>query len=295
MTASPLKFPGGKAPLAQRILALFPPKRSEQYPDGYLSFVEPFAGGLSVLLAHDPENCSEVANDKNEILMNFWVCLRDDQFFEAFKKSMDCTPFSQGLWDESLAVLKHAEKCSCFKGDKNKRFGMALAFFVCCRQSLAGRMKSFAPLSKTRLRRGMNEQASAWLTCVEGLPEVHERLRRVVLLNDDALKVIDAEDDPGMLTLCDPPYVQSTRTAQDVYQHEMSLEDHERLLTLLAGIQGRFLLCGYDNPLYARFAEKHGWERHVFDVPNNAAGGKEKRRMSEMILRNFRQDGTRIS
>ena len=61
-------------------------------------------------------------------------------------------------------------------------------FFVRCRQSLAGRMKSFATLSRTRTRRGMNEQASAWLTAIEGLPAVrYARLSRVAILNHSPL------------------------------------------------------------------------------------------------------------
>jgi len=44
---------------------------------------------------------------------------------------------------------------------------------VNCRQSLAGRMDAFAPLSRRRTRRGMNEQCSAWWNAVEGLPAVH--------------------------------------------------------------------------------------------------------------------------
>ena len=66
----------------------------------------------------------------------------------------------------------------------------AVAFFVRCRQSRAGGFKVFATLSRNRTRRGMNEQSSAWLNGVEGLADVHDRLKRVVVLCDDALKVI---------------------------------------------------------------------------------------------------------
>ena len=66
----------------------------------------------------------------------------------------------------------------------------AVNFFIRCRQSRAGCFKDFATLSRTRTRRGMNEQASAWLTVIDGLPEVHARLKRVVILNHDALDVI---------------------------------------------------------------------------------------------------------
>lgn len=40
-------------------------------------------------------------------------------------------------------------------------------------------------MSRTRTRRGMNEQASSWWSsAVEGLSDAHVRLRRVVNVND---------------------------------------------------------------------------------------------------------------
>jgi len=81
----------------------------------------------------------------------------------------------------------------------------AVSFFVECRMSLAGRGDQFAPLSRTRTRRGMNEQASAWLSAVDGLRAVHRRLRRVVVLNRPAIEVIQGQDGPDTLFYLDPP------------------------------------------------------------------------------------------
>jgi len=57
----------------------------------------------------------------------------------------------------------------------------------------------------------MNEQASAWLRAVDGLPDVHQRLQRVVILNDDAVIVIRQQDGPHTLYYLDPPYLHETR------------------------------------------------------------------------------------
>jgi DNA adenine methylase len=133
----------------------------------------------------------------------------------------------------------------------------------------------------------MNEQAAAWLTAVEGLPEVHARLRRVVVLNRPALDVIRQQDGPDTLFYLDPPYLHETRAATDAYAHEMSDADHAKLLVALSHVEGKFLLSGYDSEMYRKAERVYGWNRHTFDLPNHAAGGGEKRRMTEVLWTNF--------
>jgi DNA adenine methylase len=162
----------------------------------------------------------------------------------------------------------------------------AFWFFILCRQSLAGRRDSFAPLSRTRTRRGMNEQASAWQSAVEGLPAVHARLWRVAILNRPAVEVIRQQDGPDTLYYLDPPYVHETRAAPNVYgAFEMTEADHRELLDVLRQCRGKVLLSGYPSTLYDTALA--GWSRHTFDLPNNAAGGKAKGRETEVLWCNF--------
>jgi DNA adenine methylase len=131
----------------------------------------------------------------------------------------------------------------------------------------------------------MNEQASAWLTAVEGLPAVHVRLRRVVVLNRPALAVLRSQDGPGTLFYLDPPYLPATRAAPRVFGAEMTEADHRELLSVIVGLKGRVMLSGYPSPLYDRYLA--GWNRPGFDLPNHAAGGRSKRRMTERVWCNF--------
>jgi DNA adenine methylase len=217
-------------------------------------------------------------------LINFWRILRDESSFQRFQRMVEATPFARPEWEEASTLDSMSDPVVA-----------AVAFFVTCRQSLAGRGDSFTPLSRKRTRRHMNEQCSAWLTCIEGLAAVHDRLKRVVIENIDAIDLIRREDGPETIYYCDPPYLQSTRTASDTYGgFEMSEQDHRRLLDTLAGIKGRFLLSGYRSDLYHAFAEQHGWGHVDFDLPNNAAGGKSKRRMVESVWMNHQPgDGQR--
>lgn len=286
---APLKWhsPGGKAYLAQRIVALMPPRcingnKPDPADPGWLHYVEPYAGGLSVLLANDPEGISEVVNDANGDLMDFWGAIMKPSRFAEFLRRVQAIPFAEMAWLASGHLL--ARGCRCEKPDC---INNAVNFFVQCRQSLAGRMKGFTGITRTRTRRGMNNEVSAWLTAVEGLPAVHERLKRVLILNRDALEVIRKEDGPRTLFYLDPPYLHSTRATTGEYAHEMDETRHAELLSALAVLKGRFLLSGYRSDLYDAAAAASGWRRTDIDIANHAAGGASKRRMVECVWRNF--------
>jgi DNA adenine methylase len=270
----PLKWHGGKSPLTSWILSAMPP---------HLHYVEPFAGGLHVLLAKNPIDVSEVANDLDGLLMNFWRVLQDEALFARFRRRVQAVPFAEPAWLEAQSRLS---ACTGEPADAGETVDRAVWLFILCRQSLAGRMDDFAPLSRNRTRRGMNEQASAWITAVDGLPAVHERLRRVVLFCEPAVDVIRREDGPDTLFYCDPPYVHETRTARGVYgAYEMTDDDHRELLDLLRACEGKAMVSGYPNALYDEALG--GWTRHERLVANHAAAGASKRRMTEVLWCNW--------
>lgn len=274
----PLKWHGGKHYLAEKIIAMMParcqnPNNPDSNDPGWLHYCEPYFGGGSVLLANDPTGISEVVNDIDGRLTNFWRVLQGDDSFSRFARVLSAMPFSEAEW-----------RCASeFTGGDPVED--AVRFFVLCRQSLAGRMDGFAPLSRLRTRRGMNEQASAWLNAVAGLADVHARLKRVAILNRDALDVIRQQDGSRTLFYLDPPYLSETRTADDVYSFEMCATQHEALLETILACKGRVMLSGYRSELYdLRLRE---WTQHEFSLPNQAAAGKQKRRMVEVVWCNF--------
>lgn len=272
--SQPLKWHGGKGAfngkLAKWIISLMPP---------HVHYVEPYFGGGSVLLHKEPEGVSEVINDVHGKLTNFWKVLQDDFMFERFQRIVQATPFSElEFWEASRG--EHRELIL------DTMVAEAVRFFAINRQSRQGLMKDFATLSKTRTRRGMNEQVSSWLTAVEGLPEVHDRLKRVVILNSNAIDVIRREDTPVTCFYLDPPYLHETRTSSRDYEREMSKEDHELLLLELGKLSGVFLLSGYRSEMYDDAAELYGWRRHDFEIVNNASGKSRKDVKTECIWTN---------
>jgi DNA adenine methylase len=284
MTSNPIKWHGGKHPLAKRFVAMMPP---------HLNYVEPFAGGLAVLLERDAtrdwmadgssqtllsseRGSGEFVNDLDGELMNFWAVLKSPEQFARLVRTLEATPTGEPVFE---AACKDAASL-----DPVDR---AASFFVRCRQSRAATFKDFTTLAKSRTRRGMNELPSAWLTAIEGLPAIHARLQRVVLLNSPALEVIRRLDHELTLFYVDPPYLHETRATTGQYAHEMTADDHAALLEALASIKGKFMLSGYHSVMHDQWAAEHGFHLTEFKVANHASGGKTKRVMSECVWTNF--------
>jgi len=267
----PLKWHGGKTYLADRLIALFPP---------HIHYVEPFFGGGAVLLAKNPVGASEVVNDLNGDLINFWRVLADPVLFPMFLRTAQATPCSEELFVEAQRVGRGGEAVC-----------RAINFLILCRQSRAATFKDFTTLAKTRTRRNMNELPSAWWNAIDGLPEVHARLSRVVILNRPAVECLRTQDGKDTLFYCDPPYMHETRSTPDVYQHEMSRQDHEEFLDACLACKGYVVISGYDCDLYRERLAK--WQRYAFELPNNAAGGDSKRRMTEVVWCNYAAGGVR--
>jgi DNA polymerase-1 len=278
----PIKRHGGKSYLAKKIIALMPPRA--QNPNapakddpGWVHFVEPYAGGLAVLLALDPEGISEVVNDLDAELTNFWVVLRSPTDFPELVRLAQMTPVSQVEFEragQDTSDLSPPER--------------ALAFLVRNRQSRQALGRDFCTPVRNRTRRRMQEQVSSWLSGIEGLSELHARLQRVAIFSCDALSLIRREDGPRTLFYLDPPYLHQTRTATDAYgAFELSTEQHRALLEVLATIEGRFLLSGYHSPLYDDYAQRHGWQCTEFALDNKAGSGAAKRRMTECVWTNY--------
>ena len=264
----PLKWHGGKHYLANWIIGKFPQHKH---------YVEAFFGSGAVLFAKPWElvnDHSEVVNDLNGNLANFWRTLRDAEHFSAFVRQVEATPFSKETWQESKEL-------------NSNQIDRAVKFFVRYRQSRQGLGRDFATLSRNRTRRGMNEQVSSWLSAIEGLPSAHERLKRVVIYNENAIDTIEREDGVHSFFYLDPPYLPETRTVKNCYEHEMPVEEHIRLLDTLTSIKGKFLLSGYPNDLYRLVAKRNGWNHTEMAIDNKSSGSKIKPKKIECLWSNY--------
>ncbi len=266
----PIKWHGGKFYLAQQIIDLMP---------AHHHYLEPFSGGLAVLFRKNPEGVSEVINDLNGDLTDFFRVLQRQKLFEKFLRRVQAIPFSRREWDDATRRLGEEPDAS--------RVDRALWFFICNRMSLAGRMDAFSGITKSRTRGDRNAEVNAWLGAVEGLCEVHNRLMQVVIENRPAVQLMKGHDVKGCVQYCDPPYLACTRVAKNVYgEFEMTNDDHREFLAVAKSVKhAKVLISGYRSELYDTALKN--WNRHEFEVANNAAGGDTKKRMTEVVWSNY--------
>ncbi len=218
------------------------------------TYVEVFAGAAALFFAKEPSQI-EVINDLDSGLLNIYRVLKDKEKFERFQLLVELSPYSREEYLYCQASWKDCE-------DDVER---AARYFVVARQCFSGDIKAGWSMSVDDSRRGMPKGVASYLSAVDRLPEVHKRLRTVQLEASDFRKIIQKCDRPDTFFYLDPPYVTDTRRAKDVYQHEMTDEDHEDLVELLLGIKGKAMLSGYANPIYGPL-ECACWKRIDFDV-----------------------------
>lgn len=273
---SPLKTHGGKYYQVNDHSKLMPPR------DSYDTLIEACAGGATFLLAHDPTGKAEILNDLDGVVTNFWDVLQDKTKFELLRELLTKTPFSQVEFNRACSLLRLNGPATI------DSVHLARAVFVVARQSRQALGKDFATVTKNRLRRNMNEQVSAWLTAIDGLVLVHDRLQRVRIENKHVTKLLKTwRNVERALVYIDSPYHPSTRVANGVYRVEMTADEHVDMLKELSLAKYKFMLCGYSCPVYEEYATKNKWRRATRAIDNKASGAKVKEIKNEVVWMNY--------
>ena len=251
-----IRYHGGKFRLADWIISHFP--KHETY-------VEPFGGGASVLLSKTPSRM-EVYNDLDQDIVNFFEVLRDQTLAEKLAFQVELTPYSRSEFLNARA-------------ETNDRIEQARRLVV---RAQMGFGSAGATKGNTGFRldtaRGGSDIVTIWQRQPEVIRQAAARLKKVLIENRDAIKVIQDHDREDTLFFIDPPYVLDTRNmGGKAYRHEMSNADHEQLINVLNSCKGKIILCGYDHTIY----EALNWKKVIKSV---AAAGQSGSVLREEIL-----------
>lgn len=256
----PLSYYGGKQTLAPLILSLIPP---------HVLYGEPFAGGAAILFGKEPSK-SEVINDTNGELMNFYRVARDN--FNELQSLVSSTLHSRDAFRQATVINHNPDMF-----DPVKR---AWAIWVISSMSFASKLSGpfgFDKTSDCTSKRIANKRLAF-------TSDIAARLARVQIECADALYVIKSRDHEGAFFYCDPPYVGSNCGHYKGYTEA----DFEALLSLLSAIKGKFLLSSYPSTILDKFARKFKWKQmsRKMLVTVNAKGGNHKQKV-EMLTANY--------
>lgn len=210
-----ITWPGGKSRLLGKILPLIP--KHETY-------VEPFAGGLAVLLAK-PRSKNEVLNDLNGDLVNFYRCVRfhgdvlltELEFVLNSREEFRDFRAQPGLTDLQRAARWFFRNRTCFGGARMDCFGSSA--------SGGGALNSRA----ARL---------------EAIRQLNVRLDRVSIENLDWVKCLDLYDRAFTFFFLDPPYTACDAGMYGAWTNADVLRLRERLDRL----RGRWMVTFNDTP-----------------------------------------------
>jgi DNA adenine methylase len=233
-------------------------------------YAETYSGGAALLFAKAPSPV-EVINDIDGGVINLFRVLQDPLLFEEFYRLVCLTPYSREQYYH----------CRDNWGDYADPVRRAWAYYVASRQAFSGELGAGWSHGIKESKGGMGGAVQRWLSIVELLPEICERLLKVQIECLDFRKFLPKYDSPETLFYHDPPYVLSTRTSGG-YEHDMTDEDHEEFVEILLGLQGKSIVSGYANLIYQKL-EDAGWQRFDYDVDCHASGKSKKQRRTESI------------
>lgn len=268
---APIKYFGGKGTMYKNILEHFPEKGS------YNTYIEPFGGSYSVGLKIDPPEI-EIYNDLEKNVYSLYKVLSTPDMFEEFKRKCDLILYSE---DIRALFMENLKNCDCIP-----IVDRAFFFFYVNRTSHNG-VGGFS--KNTYIRRGMSKSVSDFLSAIDRLPELHNRLSRVIVTNTNGIELVQKYNTPNVFLYCDPPYEQSTRTTTR-YDVDMDRNGHIDFLNACINSKAKILISGYHCDLYD-VLERNGFKKASFEV-KTISGNFTRKTKTEYLYYNYETLGT---
>jgi len=265
----PIKYFGSKASFFNEIIRYFP--NSNEYD----TYIEPFGGAYNVGLNLNPLPKIEIYNDLYRNVYSLYKVLSDSILFKEFKEKCDLALYNEDLRNEFKEMLKTNEI---------SMLDRAFYYFYVNRTSHNG----IGGFSKNMyIRRNMSKSISDFLSSIDRLPEIHDRLSRVIICNTDGIELIKKYDSPNVLIYNDVPYEQSTRT-HTRYEIDMDRDGHIRFLNTVIKSKAKIIISGYDCELYNILGE-NGFKKVSFEV-KTISGNFTPKTKTEYLYYNYETD-----
>jgi DNA adenine methylase len=259
---TPLRYPGGKAKLANYVKALM---KENRLLDG--EYVEPYAGGAAIaleLLFHEYVSRVHI-NDVSVPVHSFWKSVLE--YTEDFCRLIMKTPLTVKSWDRQKQILSHL--------GEHDELEIGFATFFLNRTNRSGILNGGII--------GGRDQTGPWkidarfngkelVQRVEAIAGMRDRIK---LTRQDALKFLKngiAKWPAETLVYLDPPYyVKGRALYHDFYEHK----DHEKVAKFMMGASHRQRwIVSYDNVPAIR--DLYEGARHVvYDIGYSARSASQ--------------------
>jgi DNA adenine methylase len=233
-------------------------------------YVEPFGGGASVLLLKD-QSFSEVYNDLDGDICNFFEVLRHPALCAHLEKNLILSPYArrefEQAWKETTDPVERARRTAI-------RAQMGFGSGGATKASTGFRIDS---------RREYGTSQQLWAEYPATISVIGKRFQSVLIENRPALDVIRQHDSEDTLFFVDPPYVLGSRVIKGgSYRFEMTDEEHQELAQSLYDVDGMVVLSGYPSPLYQELYKD--WETH--SVSSTCSGYRGSSVRTEVVWLN---------
>lgn len=251
---------------------------------------EPFCGSLAVLLAKPP--CvMETVNDLHGDIINLARVLKaEPSALDLYGRAARLV-FHEDLFHEAAERVRvRGQQPATDVPDVDRAEDFLITSWF-GRNGVSG-TSSYNSNFCVRYTANGGHAAKRWHSVCASIPDWHERLRNVTILNRDAFELLDRIDDAdGTAIYCDPPYL--VKGAK--YVHDFDGPDHARLAEALHRFKAaRVVVSYYDHPALADLYP--GWSKRSIEITKALVnqvqrdkGGATK--ATEVLLVNGRERG----
>lgn len=246
-----LKYPGSKWSMVDWIIDLFP-KDYEK-----MTYLEPFFGSGAVFF-NKQRSKIETLNDVDDQVVNLFRVIRENP--DELLRKINLTPWSRTEYKQSYGPKT---------GDSLED---ARRFMVRTWMAIGTKTSDITGWSNNQ--KPVDSGISRWCKLDQNMMIASKRLQHdkcnlVQIENMEALKLIERYNRPYVFIYADPPYPISTRSKR-IYKHEMTDDDHIRLLEVLTMHTGPVMISTYKNALYDNMLK--GWNVEQITVQTEMGG-----------------------
>ncbi|HGH0828351.1 TPA: DNA adenine methylase [Staphylococcus pseudintermedius] len=230
---SPLRYPGGKAKLYNKVKDIIQANYSKELP----IYFEPFAGGggLALKLLSKGIVRKIHINDFDRAIYAFWYSIL--YYTEDFCKKISETEVSISEWEKQKEIYLDSEKRNIFD--------LGFATFFLNRTNVSG-------ILKAGVMGGKQQNGNYKIDCrfnkerlISQIKEIAIFKSKIEISNYDIFELLktDILSQEDIFVYYDPPYVNK---GNQLYKNAFSRKDHEKLASQILSNKNKYIIT-YDN------------------------------------------------